>query len=152
LSTGPGVIPSGIPTAVPPGFIPTALLPPSVIPSRIPTGLPSGLIPATLLPSGYTPVYTIPTTGIWTGLVPTQVVHTDGASGVLPPEFTNTRTNIIDSEDGDNPFPDGLPPDLFPPKAKRFRTAAPQPSSLPVSSQSGGTLPTRAPIAGGSSA
>ncbi|KAG5947897.1 hypothetical protein E4U59_006762 [Claviceps monticola] len=153
LSTGPAVIPPGIPTAVPPGFIPIGLLPSTVIPSRLPTGLPSGLIPATLLPSGFTPVYTIPTTGIWTGLVPTQVVNTDMESGLLPPEFTNTRTDIFDSEDGDdNPFPDGLPADLFPPKGKGFRTAAPQPSSLPVSSQSGGTFPTRAPVAGGSSA
>ncbi|KAG6074132.1 hypothetical protein E4U33_002638 [Claviceps sp. LM78 group G4] len=152
-STGPGVIPSGIPTAVPPGFIPTALLPSSVIPSRIPTGLPSGLIPTALLPSGYTPIYTIPTTGIWTGLVPTEVIHTDGL-GVLQPMFTNTRTDLFDSEDPDR-YPDGLPPDLFPPKApkaKRFHPAAHQATGLPVSSQSGGALPTAAPIAGGVSA
>ncbi|KAG6064695.1 hypothetical protein E4U32_008183 [Claviceps aff. humidiphila group G2b] len=148
LSTAPGVIPTGIPTAVPPGFIPTALLPASVIPSRIPTGLPSGLIPATLLPSGYTPSYTIPTTGIWTGLVPTAPFETD-APDILPPAFTNTRTDIFhDLPDLENPFPDGLPSDLFP-HAKRSHPAAHQATGPPVSSLSGGALPTGAPIAGG---
>ncbi|KAG5962899.1 hypothetical protein E4U57_006718 [Claviceps arundinis] len=146
LPTAPGVIPTGIPTAVPPGFIPTALLPASVIPSRVPTGLPSGLIPATLLPSGYTPSYTIPTTGIWTGLVPTAPFETEDPD-VLPPAYTNTHSDLIDLPDLNNPFPDGIPSDLFP-HAKRFHPAAHQVTAPPVSSLSGGTLPTGAPVAG----